>query len=263
MGDIQSAANCGGDLTNPEPPTATHQGTMPENAPTHPQSTSFSDASAFQGQYQQLYAPTSNSFSSQLDMPISGRQGPYDMSAMANALPQSGYRPGYAAGQQQQRYTPPGPNMMPQMVQFSGQPHMSQLTNQQYYLSQHQQIPHYYNAQMSPTAQPNQAGLSQTRAGMGMGFYPNSVMMNQSQASVPGYYYPPSNQFSVQNPSMLNHLAQSQYLLPDGSSADPRVSSPQQNNNNNRGFIGGFTSNEGMDHSQPEYPTRWRANLTL
>ncbi|KAI3319988.1 hypothetical protein HD806DRAFT_242856 [Xylariaceae sp. AK1471] len=250
MGDIPPSATPGGDCAGPEAPTTTHQGTMSENASTHPQNTSSSDTAAFQGQYQQLYAPPSNSFSGQLDMPGSGRQGPYDMSAIGNALPQSGYRPGYGAGQQHQRYTPPGPNMMPQMVQFSGQPHMSQLANQQYYLPQHQQIPQYYNAQMSPTAQQHQAGLSQPRAGMNMGFYPSSVMMNQSQASVPGYYYPPSNQFSAQNPSVPNHSAQSQYLLLDGSSGDPRGSSPLQNNNS-RGVLGGFASYEEPAGNRP------------
>jgi hypothetical protein len=134
---------------------------------------------------------------------------------------------------------------------------MSQLANQQYYLPQQQQIPQFFNAQMSPTTQQHQQhqhhqpGLTPPRAGMNMGFYPNSIMMNQSQAPVQGYYYSPPNQFPTQNPSVHNHMAQSQYFIPDGSSGDLRGSSPLQKSSG--GVLGGFVSNEGMDHGQHEY----------
>lgn len=253
MGDNPPSSNPGSGYVSPGPPTATYQGTIPEDASTQPQNISPSDATAaFQGQYQQIYVPPANSYSGQTDMSSSGRQGPYDMSAMANSLQPSGYRTGYGPGQQhqQQRYhTPPGSNMIPQMVQFPGQPHMPQLSNQQYYIPQHQQISQYYNTPMPPTAQQHQMG-SQPRAGMNIGFYQSSVMMNQSQTPVPGYYYPPSNQFPAQNPS-IHGYNQSQYFVPDGSPGDAVSSTPlQRNNNNSRGVPGGLAPNEGMVHGR-------------
>ncbi|KAI0429292.1 YT521-B-like domain-containing protein [Xylaria sp. FL1042] len=235
------------------------QGTKPDDVlSANAQSTSPSDTTVFQGQYQQMYAPSSNPFSSQLELPLaqgSSRQGPYDMSAMANALPHSGYRPGYSSGQpqqqqhQHQRYAPAGPNIIPQMVHYPGQPHMSQLTSQQYYLPQHQQIQPYFNAQMSPNAQQQQQyQLGSLRGSMGIGYYTN-VMTNQSQVPVPGYYYPPSNQFSGQNPSIQTHIAQPQFFMPDGSSGDRRVSSPLQRNNNLEA-LGGFVPGEELTRNR-------------
>jgi len=223
---------------------------MPDDGLAHPQQHAGSpDAAAFQGQYQQLYAPHSNAFSSQLEMPVSSRQGPYDMSAMANTLPQPGFRPSYNVGQQQhQRYAPSGPSMVPQMVQYPGQPHMSQLAGQQYYI-QHQPIPQYYAAQMPATTQQHQAGLQMPRAGMHMGYYPNSAIMNQSQgpAPAPAYFYPASNHYPAQNPPMNNSLAQSQYFVADGSSR-PQASSPLYKDIDG-GSLSGFVPNEGMAQS--------------
>ncbi|KAI0547486.1 hypothetical protein F4679DRAFT_574803 [Xylaria curta] len=221
---------------------------MPNDGPsTDPQSTSPSNAAAFQGQYQQIYAPSSNLFSGQLEVPLtqgSNRQGPYDMSAIANALPQAGYRPGYGSGQQHQRYAPSGPNMMPQMIQYPGQPHIPQLANQHYYLPQHQHIPQYYSSQMSPTVQQHQQHqVGSPRDSIGMGYYPNSVMINQSQPPISAYYYPPSSQFSAQNPPIHNPLAQPPYFLPDGSSSGPKDPQSLQRNNHARGS-GGFLSSE-------------------
>ncbi|KAI0863224.1 hypothetical protein F4860DRAFT_502024 [Xylaria cubensis] len=218
------------------------------------QSTSPSNSAAFQGQYQQIYAPSSNLFSGQLEVPLaqgSNRQGPYDMSAVTNALPQAGYRPGYSSGHQHQRYAPSGPSMMPQMVQYPGQPHMSQLANQHYYLPQHQHIPQYYSSQMSPTVQQHQQHqVGSPRDSIGMGYYPNSVMMNQSQPPVSGYYYPPSNQFAAQNPPIHNPLAQQQYFLPDGSPGGPKDPQSLQRNNHVRGS-GGFVSSEDLTGTRP------------
>ncbi|KAI0910751.1 hypothetical protein F4823DRAFT_623992 [Ustulina deusta] len=224
-----------------------------DGSSTNPQSTNPSGTTAFQGQYQQVYAPPSNPFSSQLEIPLaqgSSRQGPYDMSAIANALPQSGFRPGYSSGQQHQRYTPAGPNIIPQMVHFPSQSHMSQLANQQYYLPQHQQIQQYFNAQVSPNAQHHQQHqLGSLRGSIGIGYYTN-IMTSQSQVPVPGYYYPPSNQFPVQNSSIHSHLAQPQFFQPDNSSGDPTVSSPLQRNNNMEG-LGGFVLGEELMRNRP------------
>ncbi|RYC58300.1 hypothetical protein CHU98_g7906 [Xylaria longipes] len=251
MGDNSPSANSGPDGASPGVPGNPRQGITPDDrSSTDPQSTSPSNAGAFQGQYQQIYAPSSGLLPGQLEVPLtqgSNRQGPYDMSAITNALPQAGYRPGYGSGQQHQRYAPSGPNMMPQMVQYPGQPHIPQLANQHYYLTQHQHIPQFYSPHMSPTVQQHQQ--HQARDSIGMGYYPNSVVINQSQAPVSGYYYPPSSQFSAQNLSIHNPLAQPQYFFPDGSSSGPKDPQSLQRNNNVRGS-GGFVSSESMDLGQ-------------
>ncbi|KAH8157577.1 hypothetical protein CIB48_g10670 [Xylaria polymorpha] len=246
MGDILPSTNSGSDGASPGVPGNPRQGMVPDDgSSTDQQSGSPLNAAAFQGQYHQIYAPSSNLFSGQLEVPLtqgSNRQGPYDMSAVTNALPPAGYRPGYSSGQQHQRYAPSGANMMPQMVQFPGQPPISQLANQHYYLPQHQHIAQFYSSHMSPTVQQHQqhqAGSS--RDSVGMGYYPNSVMMNQSQ----GYYYPASSQFSAQNP-----LAQPQYFLPDGSPGGPKDPQSLQRSSNARGS-GGMVSSEDLTETRP------------
>ncbi|KAI0869392.1 hypothetical protein GGS24DRAFT_165098 [Hypoxylon argillaceum] len=236
MGDDPPPAGPGSGHENPEAPINRRPGGLPEDrSSTIPQSTSPPSTTAFQGQYQPIYASPPNPFSGQLEMHFnqgSNRQGIYDLSAMGNALPQTGYRSGYSGGQQNQRYTPPGPNMMAQMVQFPGQ--------QQYYIPQ--QMPQFFNAQMSPaTQQHQQHQVGSPRGGVSMGYYSNAVMMNQSQAPAHGYYYQPPNQFPAHNPSM-SHLLQPQYFLPDGSSGGPRDSSPLIPQNHNVRSSGGFAS---------------------
>ncbi|TRX97775.1 hypothetical protein FHL15_001530 [Xylaria flabelliformis] len=254
MGDNLPSANSGGDGASSGVPGNSHQVMMPDDGSSaDQQSTSPSNSAAFQGQYQQIYAPSSNLFSGQLEVPLaqgSARQGPYDMSAVTNALPQAGYRPGYSIGQQHQRYAPSGPSMMPQMVQYPGQPHISQLANQHYYLPQHQHIPQYYSSQMSPTVQQHQQHqVGSPRDSIGMGYYPN-VMINQSQPPVSGYYYPPSSQFSAQNPPIHNPLAQQPYFLPDGSPGGPKDPQSLQRNNHVRSS-GGFVSSEDLTGTRP------------
>ncbi|KAI1113595.1 hypothetical protein F5Y14DRAFT_441706 [Nemania sp. NC0429] len=229
---------------------------LPEDgASAFPQSTSPLDTAAFQGQYQQIYTSPPNPFSGQLEMQYAqgpNRQGLYDMSAMANSLPQAAYRPGYGSGQQQpQRYTPAGPNMIPQVVQFPGQSHMPQLlANQQYYLPQHQ-ITHYYNTQMSPASQQHQQHqMGSSRNDMGGGYYLNNIMLNQPQAPVPGYYYASSTQFPTQNSSIHHHLVQGQYFIADGSSGRPGDSSPLQRNHDAGGF-GGMASRDEPTGNRP------------
>ncbi|GAP83382.1 putative yt521-b-like splicing [Rosellinia necatrix] len=245
MGDVSPSANPGGEPENPEP-SGNHRQTQPpeEGSSTSPQSTNPPDAAAFQGQYLQICVPPSNPFSGQLETPpthASSRQGPYDMSAMTNALPQAGYRPGYSNGQQHQRYAPTGLSMIPQMAQFPGQPHMSQLANQQYYIPQHQ-IPPYYSTTVIQQHQQQQHQVGSTRDGMGMGYYASHIMMPQSPAPIHGYYYPTSNHFSAQNPAIHNHLTQAPYYLPDRHSGDQRDHSPLQRNSVKSS--GGFGSSD-------------------
>ncbi|KAI6093977.1 hypothetical protein F4821DRAFT_221859 [Hypoxylon rubiginosum] len=194
---------------------------------------------AFQAQYQQqFYGSAPNAFSGQLDMshgPGPARQGPYNMAAMANALPQSAYRTNYNQGQQQQRFnTGPSSNMMPhvqQMAQFAGPANMAQMGGQPYYVPQHPQMSPYYNAHLSPSQQHQAAQQPSLSPRHSLSYYSNSVMMNQSQHPLPaGYYYPPSNQFQSQHSAIQGQMAQGQFFLPDGTSSDPRGASPSQGN---------------------------------
>ncbi|KAI1326206.1 hypothetical protein F5Y16DRAFT_410986 [Xylariaceae sp. FL0255] len=219
---------------------------MPENSDstTSMQNSNHPNPVAFQAQYQQLYPASSNAFSNQLDMSQqqgADRQGPYNMNAMANALPQTSYRPGYPNGQQP-RYCPSGPNMAPQIMQY-GQQHM----NQQYYMPQQQPMSPYYT--QMPTSSHHQQHPISPRSNMNMGYYPN--MMNQSQAGMPGYYYPQSNQYPAQNPPMHGHMPQPQYYLPDGSPVDSRDPSALQRENLHMGGVTPFPPNDDAIANRP------------
>ncbi|KAI1441099.1 hypothetical protein F5Y02DRAFT_316179 [Annulohypoxylon stygium] len=207
-----------------------------EGPPLLPQGLNPASNPAFQGQYQQTYDPSPNAFSGQLEMSHSqgpSRQGPYNMTAMAAALPPSGYRPNYNQGQPQQRYNAaPSSNMiqpMQQMAQFTGPPNMAQLGGQPYYVTQHPQLSSYYNAQFtSPQQQHQMPQQSNMTPRHNLNYYPNQAMMNQSQhpLSAAGYYYPPANQYQSPHPNLQNQMNPGQYILADGSSNDIRNMSP-------------------------------------
>ncbi|KAI0176438.1 hypothetical protein GGR52DRAFT_362136 [Hypoxylon sp. FL1284] len=216
--DIVGGTQPGRSQTDGQPPL--QQGPSPANNP------------AFQAQYQQqLYGPAPNASSSQLDIahgPGPARQGPYNMAAMANALPQPGYRPGYNPGQPQRFNAGPSSNMMPhipQMAQFG------QLGGQPYYVPQHPQMSPYYNAQLSPSQQhqaAQQSGLSPRHS---LNYYTNPIMMDHSQHPLPaGYYYPSSAQYPSPHSAVQGHMTPGQLLMPDGASSDPRGASPSQGN---------------------------------
>lgn len=179
----------------------------------------------YQPQYQQLYGPSPNTYPSQLEMAHaqgSSRQGPYSMSAMANALPQPRYQPNYNSGQQPQRFSnAPSSNMMPtiaQMAQF-------QLGAQPYYVAQHPQISPYYNTHLSHTQQQQHQAQQQSNMSPrhSVNYYSSPVMMNQP--GLTGYYYPPSNQYQSPHSTIQGQMAPGQYLMPDGASSDTRGSS--------------------------------------
>ncbi|KAI0842262.1 hypothetical protein F5Y06DRAFT_285037 [Hypoxylon sp. FL0890] len=218
---------------------APQRGTHTEGQAPLPQGHSPANDPAFQAQYQQLYGPNPSTFNSQIDMAHAqgpARQGPYNMTAMAGALPQAGYRPGYNAGQPPQRFNN-GPSSgiipsIPQMAQFTGPPGMAQLGGQPYYVAQHPQVSPYYNAHLSPSQQhqgPQQSNLSPRHS---MSYYSNSVMMNQPQhPPLPaGYYYPQSSQFPSSHSTIQAQMAPGQYLVADGTSSDPRMASPLHGN---------------------------------
>ncbi|KAI5921719.1 YT521-B-like domain-containing protein [Camillea tinctor] len=198
-----------------------------DGQPPLPQGPSPASNPAFQTPYQ-YYGPSPNAFTNQFDMTQvqnSGRQGPYNMAAMANSLPQAGYRNGYGPSQQQPRYnTGSVPNMMPQISHYAGQSGMSQLAGQQYYMTQHSQMTPYYNPPMSPTSQqhqPPQPGSLSPRHNMNMGYYPNAVMINQQQAIPPGYYYATSNNYPAAASTMHGQMAHVPYIVQDGGQGGP------------------------------------------
>ncbi|KAJ2989098.1 hypothetical protein NUW58_g3640 [Xylaria curta] len=246
MGDIAPSTNSGGD----DAPGLSRQGTIPgDEQPTNLQGNSPPNAAAFQGQYQQMYAPPSNLFAGQLEMPASSRQGPYDMNAMVNALPQAGYRQPYGSVQQYQRYTP---NMVPQMPQYPGHPHVSQLANQQYYLP-HQPIPQLFNSHMPSTAQQHQQHpIGPQRGNI---YYPNSGILNQSQASVSGYFYSPPNHFPAHNLSIPSHAAPLPYYVPDGSSGEFK-GPPLIQRDSNLGVSRGFVTSANLIENRPNNTVR-------
>ncbi|KAI0381971.1 hypothetical protein F5Y04DRAFT_54682 [Hypomontagnella monticulosa] len=217
-----------------------HQGrTQNEGQPPLPQGHSPANDPAFQAQYQQLYGPSPNAYPNQLDMSHSqgpARQGSYNMAAMANALPQAGYRPGYNPGQLPQRFnTAPSSSMIPpipQIAQFAGPPNMAQLGGQPYYVAQHPQMSPYYNAHLPPSQQQHQAQQQPSISPRhSMSYYSNPVMVNQSQHPLPAaYYYPTSNQYPSPHPTIQNQMTPGQYLVADGTSSDPRGASPSHGN---------------------------------
>ncbi|KAI1143341.1 hypothetical protein F5Y05DRAFT_149882 [Hypoxylon sp. FL0543] len=225
-----------------------HQGrTHTEGQVPLPQGHSPANDPAFQAQYQQLYGPTPSAFNSQIDMAHAqgpARHGPYNMTAMANALPQAGYRPGYNPGQPPQRFNNSSTSSMiqpiSQMAQFTGPPGVAQLGGQPYYMTQHPQVSPYYNPHLSASQQ--HQGPQSPRHNMS--YYPNSVMMNQpQQPPLPaGYYYPQSSQFTSPHSTIQAQMAPGQYLLADGTSSDPRVASPSHGNER-AGVVAGSVQN--------------------
>ncbi|KAK9776885.1 putative YT521-B-like domain-containing protein [Seiridium cardinale] len=181
-------------------------------------------SSAFQPHYQQQFDPAQHAFTSQFDMTqpqANGRgasQGPYNMGAMANALPQPAFRPG-VNHVSQTRYNTDGssPGVLPQMAPYAGQSNMNHLAGQQYYMPQHAHMPTYYNTQLPPSQQ--QANMSPRHS---MGFYPNQHMMSHAQQPLPaGYYYPHPNHYPNHNTHMPGNMMPTQYIA-----HDPRGSSP-------------------------------------
>lgn len=123
------------------------------------------------------------------------RDGSFNMSGIAGALPQQNYRHAshypqmhghhQQQQQQQQRYSPQTP--MPsnvanqlQQAQYGGQVGLAPLPNhQQYYLPPHTaSMPQYYTAALSPTP-PNVASRAN------MGYYPGSLLPSAATT----YYY--------------------------------------------------------------------------
>ncbi len=140
-----------------------------------------------------------HAFASQLDMAYQQqRNAPFDMSAMANTLPQGPYRaPSYSHG--------------PQMVTapFGTPSAMSPTTAApQYYIPQHTNMGHFYTAPL-----PSQPHMAPPPPGSELGYYQSPVMMTQQLHAGPQYYYPATAQFSGHPHYVQGQAAPGQYGL--------------------------------------------------
>ncbi|KAK4192625.1 zinc finger CCCH domain-containing protein 45 [Podospora australis] len=136
---------------------------------------------------QQQAAGTQHAFASQLDM-TQQRSGPFDMSGMANSLPQQPYRTA-PYGQSPQRYNAASHVHSPVMA---AQIPVSQYGAPPYYL------PQGHMAQYYPTPLPSQQAVPNMSSRGDLSYYPAPVAMNQQSHPGPHYYYPAANHFPGQ-----------------------------------------------------------------
>lgn len=235
MGDIPPPAGAAGEYAREDDAPSPFPGLTAPGQPlqhsSHNQPGAYQSA-GYASMPPQNYANPQQAFSSQLELAQSqgsGRGGgPYNMTAMVNALPQQHYRPGQYP-QNQQRFSPQSispstmQNHMPlQQQQYEAQGVVNPLANQQYYLPQHAGgMPQYYSAAVPP--QHSQTNASSRN---NMGYYPNGLVMNQ-QASAPAtYYYPQAGPYGTPPTLPLTAQlmsAQAQYLSSTPPQSDPRM----------------------------------------
>ncbi|KAK0730574.1 YT521-B-like domain-containing protein [Lasiosphaeris hirsuta] len=167
----------------------------------------------------QQHGSPQHAFSSQLDMAQPHgppRAGPFDLSTMANSLPQQAYRPGpYSQGQA--RYNTIA--MSSPVSQFGSQNTMAPVPSQQYYMPQPTHMAHFYATPLSPQAQANVP----SRPDMG-GYYPNVLLINQQQHLATQYYYPQAAHFTGQATQAPAQPMVGQYAAPSQHHVDPRIS---------------------------------------
>ncbi|KAK5651740.1 hypothetical protein OQA88_11702 [Cercophora sp. LCS_1] len=160
-----------------------------------------------------------HAFSSQLDMAqaqVPPRGGTFDTTGVASALPQHRSGP-YSQGQP--RYDAIA---MPSPVsQFAAQSAMAQ--GQQYYMPQHAHMAHFYQPPLSPQAQ----AQAQTHVPLrpDLGYYSNSIIVNQQTHPATQFYYPQPGHF----PGQAGHVPAvlGQYAATGPPHLDQRQSQPQ------------------------------------
>jgi hypothetical protein len=166
-------------------------------------------------------------YSNQIDLSHSQaavRDGSFNMSSIAGALPQQSYRHGgqYSqmhSHQQQQRYNPQ--NLMPsnitnqlQQAQYGGQAGLSPLPNQQYYLPPHTApMAQYYTTALSP-APANVASRAN------LGYYPSPLLPSPATT----FYYPQPAYPTQSAQGMPTQMMPPQFLSPTPPQPDPRLS---------------------------------------
>ncbi|EEY19036.1 conserved hypothetical protein [Verticillium alfalfae VaMs.102] len=136
-----------------------------------------------------------------------GRSGAYNMTNMANALPQQpgNFRPvGYPPVPQQQRYnssTPSTAMMTPPMNTHYAPQHVMPMQGQHFYMPQ--QTHHFYGGPHSPMQQ-------QTRPNIA--FYPNHMALNQQHSQMtPAYFYPQHNANFQHHQAISQSIPSGQY----------------------------------------------------
>lgn len=241
MGDVPPPSSSPNDRVAQEALNASFPGSDLDQSQTGFAQRSSASSTVYQPQYQHQFDPSQNAFSAQFDMTQPqgiGRgasQGPYNMGAMANALPQNAFRPG-VNNAAQARYNTDGSSsgVMPQMTPYVGQSHMNHFAGQQFYMAQNAHMSAYYNAQLPPSQQ--QANLSSRH---NMNFYPTQAMMNHAQQPLTAtYYYPSANHYPSHNSPMAGNMMSNQYLP-----HDPRGTSPTTYQG--QASAGGYNAPEG------------------
>ncbi|KAK4144626.1 zinc finger CCCH domain-containing protein 45 [Dichotomopilus funicola] len=119
-------------------------------------------------------------FTSQLGM-AQQRNTSFDMSAMANALPQGAYQ-GQSYGQPAPRYAPTHPPGL--SPQYGTPSTMGAMPTQQYYVPQHQQMPQFY-----------QTMPSQPSSTVPSSYYPSPVVMSHAVPNGAPFYYTPGHPY--------------------------------------------------------------------
>lgn len=181
----------------------------------------------------QFYNSSQQVYNAQFDMAqpqVPARAGPYNMNALAAALPQNNYHQG-PYNPSQMRYnnnTGSSPTIAGQgqpMPQYNGQHNMNQMPTQAYYVQQQPQMSPYYNSPISPS-QP-QANMSPRP---NMPYYGNQVMANHQGHPSMAYYYPQVGPFQPHGQPPQQSIPGA-FMAPGGGQLDPRLGTSQGGDN--------------------------------
>jgi hypothetical protein len=241
MGDIPLQPGAPTESSRQNVSTASTIGSGPGfgtvNQPTYPlgQAASFEyRAGGYPPMIQSQYGNAPYTFASHMDMAqglTAGRTGPYNMMAMANALPPPGnYRPVHH-GQIQHMFNPTAgyPNMSGQVPMHLPQYHVPgsvapMAHQQQYYIPQptHAQMQQYYPVPVSPNRQSTNAAVR-----VNMGYYHNPVPTGQHAYGSGQYYYAQGVSYPSQGQNMHAQMMQANYAPSALQHMDLRLEQPQ------------------------------------
>lgn len=157
----------------------------------------------------------------QLEMTHQPRPPPFDMSAMANALPQQPYPP-QSYGHGPPRYNAAAmmsPEVVPPMpsAHFGAPPTVGPVPAQQYHVPHHAHMSQYYPTPLSPqplAALPPRADLA---------YYPSPFLVNQPPPPGAHYYYAPGATFPAHAHHMQGHFPAGQYGPPNAHQNPPET----------------------------------------